>query len=188
MRGNLYSSGRHVQVLRSIPRVRGNRDSTSGASSRYGSIPARAGGTPEDATLAVDKDGLSPRVRGNPADMMKLTNPHRSIPARAGEPGLYFGRIQPLWVYPRACGGTPEDATLAVDKDGLSPRVRGNPADMMKLTNPHRSIPARAGEPIDPQFFSVDDGVYPRACGGTGYSASMVGATWGLSPRVRGTP
>ena len=50
-------------------------------------------------------------------------------------------------VYPRACGGTPVTLALAVEYLGLSPRVRGNPADLLAGLLDERSIPARAGEP-----------------------------------------
>ena len=48
------------------------------------------------------------------------------------------------------------------------------------------SIPARAGEP--PRCSCVDgfDGVYPRACGGTGPGRADPHLGYGLSPRVRG--
>ena len=50
------------------------------------------------------------------------------------------------------------------------------------------SIPARAGEPPrrtgSPP--SASGGVYPRACGGTTFSAIELAWTSGLSPRVRG--
>ena len=48
---------------------------------------------------------------------------------------------------------------------GLSPRVRGNHPPYVLCVNFHRSILARAGEPIklDLEFHAVK--VYPRACG-----------------------
>ncbi len=92
----------------------------------------------------------------------------RSIPARAGEPAACRRRVRGnrtmrMTVYPRACGGTtcggshrarvrnpvsaprsiPARAGEPLPRQGLSPRVRGNP---------------RA---------AIHFGVYPRACGGT---------------------
>ena len=70
----------------------------------------------------------------------------------------------------------------------LSPRVRGNlPARCLSVII-RWSIPARAGEPyycasLAPLFW-----VYPRACGGTRHSCTVIAVSVGLSPRVRGNP
>ena len=71
-------------------------------------------------------DGLSPRLRGN-----RLLCPwpwpcRGSIPAPAGEPPKVPKRRALKWVYPRACGGTDEEAWLDEYRAGLSPRLRGN--------------------------------------------------------------
>ena len=71
---------------------------------------------------------------------------------------------------------------------GLSPRVRGNHPAAGKERRFVGSIPARAGEPPDPSAGSGHGKVYPRACGGTMYTASTVLGAAGLSPRVRGNP
>ena len=78
-----------------------------------------------------------------------------SIPARAGEP-LPPAKLYGLYsVYPRACGGTSDNARESSNSPGLSPRVRGNPLD------PHVRLAA--------------SWVYPRACGGTGVLLVPVG-------------
>ena len=70
--------------------------------------------------------------------------------------------------------------------EGLSPRVRGNPADLGATEAVTGSIPACAGEPAcedrEPGLYSV----YPRVCGGT--PTQELAQLWdeGLSPRVRG--
>ena len=50
-------------------------------------------------------------------------------------------------VYPRVCGGTQIGIPLTLPKQGLSPRVRGNPAIMEGRWPVKGSIPACAGEP-----------------------------------------
>ena len=69
---------------------------------------------------------------------------------------------------------------------GLSPRVRGNHASRVILSNKARTIPACAGEPLqsgDCNFIGWD---YPRVCGGT--FSRLITFFWQLvlSPRVRG--
>ena len=74
------------------------------------------------------------------------------------------------------------------DEAGLSPRVRGNPAGMEDNPLLLRSIPACAGEPGLALPDGLEDGVYPRVCGGTIWSMTLPPFTSGLSPRVRGNP
>ena len=110
----------------------------------------------------------------------------RSIPARAGEPG---NRVLPNLdqpVYPRACGGTKPSAEESVSAQGLSPRVRGNPAASWTDGTGDRSIPACAGEPMPGRAQKTARWVYPRVCGGTEYPYLLIDQDWGLSPRVRG--
>ena len=94
--------------------------------------------------------------------------PPGSIPARTGEPS----RVKAAFIV----------------ADGLSPRVRGNPAPPALLPLPARSIPARTGEPSVDAAVPVEIRVYPRAYGGTVKDALALDADGGLSPRVRGNP
>ena len=132
---------------------------------------------------------------------------HRSIPACAGEPWYkvfrgyrreVYPRVcggtlpspailhLPFRVYPRVCGGTRTTPRPFVATDGLSPRVRGNPASTFPTDRAHRSIPACAGEPFRQCQAPRRGAVYPRVCGGTGRSSQSGRDAGGLSPRVRG--
>ena len=110
----------------------------------------------------------------------------RSIPACAGEPSRRGGWTARSWVYPRVCGGTLSGIGFGLAQMGLSPRVRGN----RDHPEPHRvsarSIPACAGEPIEPVRIRIPGKVYPRVCGGTVAVGTGAGTNYGLSPRVRG--
>ena len=56
---------------------------------------------------------------------------------------------------------------VLISGTGLSPRVRGNPAEILVKFHEHGSIPACAGEP---DYFTGQrrpPRVYPRVCGGT---------------------
>ena len=64
--------------------------------------------------------------------------------------------------------------------------MRGNHLPVLRLSLTSRSIPACAGEPTMPAARSATQRVYPRVCGGTGYSPHADWDERGLSPRVRG--
>ncbi len=144
------------------------------------------GGTPTIFPAKLKPPGLSPRVRGNPLlTQSELTN-LRSIPACAGEPRRNVGTGNPLWVYPRVCGGTRAATRQDLVAKGLSPRVRGNPARVNPRSLSQRSIPACAGEPLSCAALMKGGAVYPRVCGGTFTTQVEQNADYGLSPRVRG--
>ena len=150
--------------------------------------------------------GLSPRVRGNHSGRAIRRLHWRSIPACAGEPLYQCGPVGRGRVYPRVCGGTLAGLFRAASRQGLSPRVRGNPRDPPSRELGIRSIPACAGEPIgrnEPVAYTgvyprvcgepgrdkhSRDGftVYPRVCGGTPVLPIVIILPAGLSPRVRG--
>ena len=132
--------------------------------------------------------GLSPRMRGNQCICQKVDVLYGSIPARAGEPCWYCRPIGLTTVYPRACGGTWHHTEDQVTDYGLSPRVRGNRRQPETHHKVGGSIPARAGEPLSTRPVRRLREVYPRACGGTGWSHRLPPLIEGLSPRVRGNP
>ena len=148
------------------PRVRGNPMAKGGNAVSRRSIPARTGGTDHIRTW---------------------TNPgRRSIPARTGEPVPQRAVSHVAKVYPRAYGGTAAFAFRRACENGLSPRVRGNPAICRLSMSCSRSIPARTGEPSHSRHLPIRDAVYPRAYGGTQRLARLCRQHGGLSPRVRG--
>ena len=182
--------GQH-QVEGLSPRVRGNRGIGRAAICAARSIPARAGEPIVAAGKALRSgygNGLSPRVRGNRSRPGSQRLTYGSIPARAGEPCCEWRTGLRHRVYPRACGGTDIVAGIRDSVQGLSPRVRGNPECLRLAPLGLGSIPARAGEPLGNQTGREAHRVYPRACGGTGYTERSKPAATGLSPRVRGNP
>ena len=184
-------------VMGLSPRVRGNLYVYRGALTPVGSIPARAGQPDIDWVIAggervypracgatvltegrkIGAWGLSPRVRGNLAYEHVKAALDRSIPARAGQPDTQSHHLRPLPVYPRACGATDVGLVDVRCRDGLSPRVRGNPLDQVGLAVGIGSIPARAGQPrcLCPSY--PRSGVYPRACGATHFIQGIWGVT-----------
>ena len=169
------------------PRVRGNRTRAPFRRLRAGSIPACAGepgaraggrspsrvyprvcgGTSNASYHCPHIDGLSPRVRGNRGIVATSTILIGSIPACAGEPVAISLVEAQGKVYPRVCGGTRSPVPTAPWRDGLSPRVRGNPRKGAPLIARGGSIPACAGEPPPRAAPRTACTVYPRVCGGT---------------------
>ena len=188
MCGGTLEVGGHIGDAAGLsPRVRGNPRWQMESPGGDGSIPACAGepapqrlahrsgrvyprvcgGTRRSPGHRIGICGLSPRVRGNRVPDPDDDAQSGSIPACAGEPARP-GHIRPgPGVYPRVCGGTFAALCWLPGTGGLSPRVRGNPADRPAGAGAGRSIPACAGEPASGPGGRCPTLVYPRVCGGT---------------------
>ena len=149
--------------------------------------PRVCGGTGCGRNARPAGQGLSPRVRGNLVGARRAVKALRSIPACAGEPRWAKPVNCGPKVYPRVCGGTDDRHAKTIDLNGLSPRVRGNPAVRARDAAREGSIPACAGEPIRTRSLQNLYEVYPRVCGGTRITRRRIRPRRaGLSPRVRG--
>ena len=73
------------------------------------------------------------------------------------------------------------------ESSGRSPRVRGSPHRARRRIAKLRSIPAGAGEPEHEQHDYHHPEVHPRGCGGALDGTPVEGASFGPSPRVRGS-
>ena len=129
----------------------------------YGGTPRRGA---RGEAPSPDVSGLSPRVRGNPRRAWRRYMDRRSIPACTGEPHRAGTGRRCTRVYPRVYGGTILRLRQPPSREGLSPRVRGNPTP---------APPPKSG-PM----------VYPRVYGGTSLGDVRNDDDGGLSPRVRG--
>ena len=167
LRGNRLSTPDRWTQYRSIPAPAGEPAARESPESRARVYPRACGGTSPAARLTLRQSGLSPRLRGT------ASRPTSS-------------RIR-IGLSPR-CGGTHRANTWASCPPGLSPRLRGNRMESDRRPGWNRSIPAPAGEPESLDFHVRDDGVYPRACGGTGKVRCSPLLYCGLSPRLRGNP
>ena len=83
-------------------------------------------------------------------------------------------------------GETAAMDTLLASIGGLSPRGRGNRVQRRVFCGSMRSIPAWAGEPIQPQSVQSVSTVYPRVGGGSTWAQLQGAFNVGLSPRGRG--
>ena len=186
VRGNPEGKGGGRQSQRSIPACAGEPYAAGWPSRRWAVYPRVCGGTRIRSLRRSGAYGLSPRVRGNPERTGMRFCIMRSIPACAGEPPCSPGRHRGRWVYPRVCGGTQGAGRRDYTTEGLSPRVRGNPAPTAPRRCSSWSIPACAGEPATTSESAPYARVYPRVCGGTQDGSGWQGKGRGLSPRVRG--
>ena len=169
------------------PPTRGNPPAIIWERTVKGSIPAHAG-EPRVAPLPLARTtvyprprggtrrvwawgwacrGLSPPTRGNPGEAASRAVRRRSIPAHAGEPVQRGRNRRRIQVYPRPRGGTRLRGWDGRAARGLSPPTRGNQRQGDKGCGGRGSIPAHAGEPIQPIGARTTPQVYPRPRGGT---------------------
>ena len=125
-------------------------------------------------------------MRGNLDGVEYSVSGGRSIPACAGEPQTTSCVSTWASVYPRLCGGTVYEEYCVGGLYGLSPPVRGNQRLDKRDNQRLRSIPACAGEPLQPYQPDKAKKVYPRLCGGTRGLKDQDTGQEGLSPPVRG--
>ena len=148
VRGNRGCGLRLRPVLGSIPACAGEPAPLSAMESAARVYPRVCGGTEVVGEQGIGHEGLSPRVRGNLRARAALRVVRRSIPACAGEPPKTERSRTSATVYPRVCGGTRPSQWPAVERRGLSPRVRGNRTADDFPAPLQGSIPACAGEPM----------------------------------------
>ena len=186
VRGNHFVQDHPDDHPRSIPARAGEPGGPDGGRSGPRVYPRTCGGTFWPGDEIFWQAGLSPHVRGNLGRGVDRDIVDGSIPARAGEPRPAGWSKASRRVYPRTCGGTPEESAPEVHKMGLSPHVRGNRSVVSVTPRYGGSIPARAGEPRCTGRTRPATWVYPRTCGGTTLEILCRHDNRGLSPHVRG--
>ncbi|MDK2955366.1 MAG: hypothetical protein PWQ57_862 [Desulfovibrionales bacterium] len=132
--------------------------------------------------------GPSPRVRGRRLGDGSAAARHGTIPACAGETAVVPSRAFWTGDYPRVCGGDIYQSLRIFGSAGPSPRVRGRPPSSRLARFGLGTIPACAGETVEPHIRQLVVGDHPRVCGGDPGRCSRPRETWGPSPRVRGRP
>ena len=148
--------------------------------------PRACGGAGRLEPARPNMSYLSPRVRGSQWEVKPMLRLRGSIPARAGQPIGEVGCTWPLTVYPRTRGATPLPRPASLSAVGLSPHARGNLYSLRLLSHWHRSIPARAGQPVNRLTKVGSLWVYPRTRGATVAHRSHCREFLGLSPHARG--
>ena len=191
----------------SSPRLRGTQWNRQGWQFPRRFIPAPAGNTTlVDGTItepsvhpracgehhrAIGRSerhsGSSPRLRGTPLICPNRTAPGRFIPAPAGNTPGQPCRLRTAPVHPRACGEHVLTKSLALNRAGSSPRLRGTLKASGVKPVERRFIPAPAGNTARVARRRPRTAVHPRACGEHAMPGRTPLTKPGSSPRLRGT-
>ena len=131
--------------------------------------------------------GSSPRVRGTVVPNKRRTIGVRFIPAGAGNGWTVRQSGCCLAVHPRGCGERQVQRVLQLQRFGSSPRVRGTESPPCSAARMVRFIPAGAGNGSHFSDIPPRPTVHPRGCGERSAPAWAALASFGSSPRVRGT-
>ena len=126
LRGNVSRIKLEADGIGSIPALAGERLVKLTRQLTNEVYPRACGGTEQSSVRMEQSLGLSPRLRGNARPAAADESGIGSIPALAGERRGQCNCDWRLWVYPRACGGTPSWCVFGSRLEGLSPRLRGN--------------------------------------------------------------
>ena len=171
----------------SSPRVRGTECPTNYSAVVQRFIPACAGNSPFQPNTPILWP-VHPRVCGeqSAAQARDATNVGSS-PRVRGTARFIAGLTRHWTVHPRVCG----EQSCADDYErkhyGSSPRVRGTGRSALGSKIISRFIPACAGNRPYPAARSNPQSVHPRVCGEQTRSSIAIKASFGSSPRVRGT-
>ncbi len=150
-----------------IPACAGQPISSVPSTRSIGAYPRVCGATVINAESTRKLGGLSPRVRGNPQLAAQDLPPPGPIPACAGQPVTVAKTRCLIRAYPRVCGATAPMFVFALERGGLSPRVRGNQSRLAVVAIFLGPIPACAGQPWFAATKSSPPRAYPRVCGAT---------------------
>ena len=132
-------------------------------------------------------NGSSPRMRGTPPRGVRVGDDRRFIPAHAGNSIPRNTPSAAPSVHPRACGELSGRYARHRLEVGSSPRMRGTLPSGVLDRDPHRFIPAHAGNSRIQRRQSPTESVHPRACGELAYQSTEGSSQDGSSPRMRGT-
>ena len=196
-----------ITLTGSSPRTRGTRGVHVRGRGQGRFIPAHAGNTPLSRStlwgvpvhprargehpLTVSRSrprvGSSPRTRGTRQFPVFGFGQFRFIPAHAGNTLSYQHERPEQPVHPRARGEHTPDPARINATHGSSPRTRGTPLPSKQHDVVLRFIPAHAGNTRTGRTTSAIRPVHPRARGEHIFFLRMASASFGSSPRTRGT-
>ena len=166
VRGSLQDLWASSASRRSIPACAGEPIGTAFVSDHIKVDPRVCGGAGRPGSVTKSSGGRSPRVRGSLHESFSLASTIGSIPACAGERILAIFSFWWPRVDPRVCGGAVSARLGSRFQAGRSPRVRGSRGNGFWFVLGTGSIPACAGEPLQPHTPPLAGWVDPRVCGG----------------------
>ena len=137
---------------------------------------------------ATSPQGSSPHVRGAPAIHVISEVFLGIIPACAGSTRRRMTLRLKHGDHPRMCGEHQARPSPSAPSSGLSPHVRGAPADCRLTPISAGIIPACAGSTRARMRVAGRVGDHPRMCGEHSSGIGMMRYGTGSSPHVRGAP
>ena len=132
--------------------------------------------------------GSSPLARGTQSVAARRARERRFIPARAGNTAPAAPGTGSSTVHPRSRGEHTLRRSRHTLGTGSSPLARGTPWHRRGKNEPHRFIPARAGNTPSPTSSVSSSSVHPRSRGEHTGWRSLTCRAVGSSPLARGTP
>ena len=186
---NLGETGQRLDRTGSSPRMRGKRKAEVLSNALDRIIPAHAGQTarmassawlrpdhpracganPEHVGVVVAVHGSSPRMRGKHSSLFLAFHFIRIIPAHAGQTVGRLAVVPASTDHPRACGANMGTHSLAAERTGSSPRMRGKLGHGLQRGRLSRIIPAHAGQTRSWSASSTTRTDHPRACGANSF-------------------
>ena len=195
------------QLVGSSPLARGTPNANAQEPTQSRFIPARAGNTPPKSrhprygpvhprsrgehlaptSARCDSAGSSPLARGTQVPLDGQSPALRFIPARAGNTTVNSCGTSSRSVHPRSRGEHDWMVSGGSTGVGSSPLARGTPVPIRQCDEPHRFIPARAGNTVNLFVESGKHPVHPRSRGEHPTGDADRVARYGSSPLARGT-
>ena len=172
---------------RFIPAPAGNSATTNTRRAVRSVHPRACGEQLTPSTTSSRYVGSSPRLRGTEGLGRGGRRPRRFIPAPAGNRSTRSCSTFSISVHPRACGEQVRPRRRSRRQSGSSPRLRGTGRERVLDAQPHRFIPAPAGNSPPAAAHPRPRPVHPRACGEQSQPRSAKNPPGGSSPRLRGT-
>ena len=165
MRGKPCSVVYYPFCYRIIPAHAGQTRLPGRCSCRWPDHPRACGANEFSPRSYGPRTGSSPRMRGKPQRRRLRHARRRIIPAHAGQTRRVERAAFLITDHPRACGANTFCRTIALLKDGSSPRMRGKHGTDADDAVRVRIIPAHAGQTETSSADPSPPSDHPRACG-----------------------
>ena len=150
-------------------------------------IPAYAGNSFGQRSLAITLYGSSPLTRGTHPSLNVNKSPARFIPAYAGNSILDIVYLPNHSVHPRLRGELGSKERQSPRPGGSSPLTRGTQSQLDENGRIRRFIPAYAGNSVFGVLLSRGQPVHPRLRGELFPISGRSRTSTGSSPLTRGT-
>ena len=185
-RGKQDQSPRTHPTPRLIPAWAEKTAAAPGPESQPRAHPRAGGENVAAASTWGGNAGSSPHGRGKRNQPRRAHPAGRLIPARAGKTSHGPDHRLASTAHPRAGGENDHENILTIPQKGSSPRGRGKPIDLARITERGGLIPARAEKTKKPDASAAITQAHPRAGGENRLTWTGRTLAPGSSPRGRG--